>query len=236
MAKKARRTDTSGAATALAPVAGLARRDGVVAEIKRGIVLGKIRPGDKLTEISLSESLGVSRPTVREALSQLSREGLLIQEPYRGLRVADLEPRAIMDLAEIRVATDIQAATAILVDPTGHRLALLRAAWLRYEPTPDDLDPLVRHEAHVAFHRGIWEASENGFLMSLWPPTEAHLTIALANDQATRYDPERARSEHRALVEAIESRDPERIRAEFGRHCVGNARQLIELIGEQGGY
>jgi DNA-binding GntR family transcriptional regulator len=235
MAKNVPVTDrSSGTATALSPVAGLSRRDAVISEIKRGIVLGVIRPGDKLTEISLSESLGVSRPTVREALNQMSGEGLLIQEPYRGLRVADLEPQAIMDLAEIRVAIDVQAATAILADPTGHRLELLREAWHRYEPTPANPDPLARHEAHIAFHREIWEASGNSFLMSLWPVTEAHMTIALAYDQAARHNPEEARREHQALVEAIESRDRARIRAEFVRHCIGNARYLIELMDEHG--
>src|SRR5262249_32721249 len=132
MWKNGERADRSRAATGLSPVAGLSRRDAVISEIKRGIGLGMIRPGDKLTEVSLGESLGGSRPTVREALNQMSGEGLLTQEPYRGLRVADLEPQAIMDLAEIRVAIDVQAATAILADPTGHRLELLREAWHRY--------------------------------------------------------------------------------------------------------
>jgi DNA-binding GntR family transcriptional regulator len=221
------RVDVAGG---LSPISGHTRRDAVVAEIKRGIVLGLIRPGEKLTELALSESLGVSRPTVREALNQMSREGLMIQEPYRGLRVADLEPQAILDLAEVRVAIDVQAATAILADETGRRLDLLRAAWRAYEPTVTNKDPMVQHEAHIAFHRGIWEASENSFLMSLWPATEAHMTIALAYDQAARHDPDHARREHRAVVEAIESRDPVRIHDEFVRHCIGNARYLVALI------
>jgi len=75
----------------LAPVASISRRDGVMNEIRRAIILGTIKPGEKLTENKLSAALNVSRPTMREALAQLSQEGLLVQEPYRGLRVADLD-------------------------------------------------------------------------------------------------------------------------------------------------
>src|SRR5262245_340771 len=113
----------------LMPAAGVSRRDAVINEIKRGIVLGSIRPGDKLTETSLSSALGVSRPTVREALNQVAREGLLIQEPYRGLRVADLDAGAVLDMADVRVALDMQAAENILADSSGRRMGALLAAW-----------------------------------------------------------------------------------------------------------
>src|SRR5690242_612850 len=119
-ADSARATPSGGAA--LLPVASTTRRDGVIAEIKRGIVLGTLQPGEKLTEAQLSSSLSVSRPTVREALNQLAQEGLIVQEPYRGLRVASLDAKALVDIAEARVAIDMQAMTAILADASGRRL------------------------------------------------------------------------------------------------------------------
>lgn len=214
----------------LSPVSGLSRRDAVITEIKRGIVLGGIRPGQKLTEQSLSTTLGVSRPTIREALNQLVMEGLLTQEPYRGMRVADLEPQAVLDIADIRMAIDLQAVEAILADPTGRRMHLLDQAWEAYERQVDAVDPLVQHEAHIALHRGLWAASENVFLAHLWPVVDAHITIVLAHDQATRHDPERAHAVHKELIDAIRSGDREWIRRAFTAHTIDSARVLVDLM------
>jgi DNA-binding GntR family transcriptional regulator len=214
----------------LMPAESVSRRDAVITQIKRGIVLGSIKPGDKLTESYLSTALGVSRPTVREALNQVAQEGLLIQEPYRGLRVADLEPAAVLDIADARMALDIQAVEGILADPTGRRMQLLMRAWADYERDAFASDPLIQHDAHIAFHRGIWAASENSFLMRLWPVTEAHITIVLAHDQVTRHDPQRAHAVHAAIIDAIQTKDMDKIRAAFVAHTVDSARELVAIM------
>ncbi len=216
------------AASGLVPVATISRRDGVMNEIRRAIILGTLKPGEKLTENRLSAALNVSRPTMREALAQLSQEGLLVQEPYRGLRVADLDAGAILDIARTRVALDMLAVEDILADPTDRRLDLVRQAWEDYDRLPFDADPVEAHEAHVAFHRRIWAASENTLLIRLWPVTEAHLTIVLAQDQATRDDPRRAHDVHKLLVDAIFSRDLDRVHAAQIAHTMDGARELVE--------
>lgn len=214
----------------VAPVASVSRRDGVINEIRRAVVLGSIKPGEKLTEVQLSEWLNVSRPTVREALNQMAQEGLLIQEPYRGLRVATLDAAAIMDLATTRMALDMLAVTAIVEDGSGRRMRLLEESWTEYSRVEMDPDPVIRHESHVAFHRKIWAASENAMLLRLWPVTEAHLTIILAQDQATRADPVRAHNVHEKLVDAIRTKDLEVIRKAFTEHTIDSAKELIALL------
>ena len=210
--------------------ASISRRDGVMTGIRRAIVLGTLKPGEKLTENRLSAALKVSRPTMREALAQLAQEGLLVQEPYRGLRVADLDAGAIMDIARTRVGLDMLAVEGILDDPSGQRLARVQAAWEVYERLPFDADPIEAHESHIAFHRAIWEASENTLLIRLWPMIEAHITIVLAQDQATRDDPRRAHDVHKLVVDAILSRDLERVHRALIVHTVDSAKELIEML------
>lgn len=215
---------------AVMPAASVTRRDAVIAQIKRSIVLGHLKPGEKLTESQLSSALGVSRPTVREALNQVAQEGLLVQEPYRGLRVADLDPAMVLDMAQVRVKLDMQAAEAILADASGRRMNALMAAWAAYERDAFSEDALLQHESHLMFHRGIWTASENSFLMRLWAVTEAHITVALAHDQVTRHDPQRAHDIHRKLIDAISTRDLDQIRAAFVVHTVDSARDLVAIM------
>ncbi len=227
-------TSTQGGAGGLSPVASISRRDGVMNEIRRAIVVGSLKPGDKLTEVELSALLKVSRPTIREALNQLAQEGLLTQEPYRGLRVATLDATAIMDIAKTRTALDMLAATAILEDTSGRRMRQVEESWQQFDRVAFDPDPVAQHEAHIAFHRNIWVASENSLLLRLWPVTEAHLTIALAQDQATRANPARAHEVHERLVKAMRTGDLSIVEAAFISHTIDSAWELIALLnGEE---
>ena len=214
---------------ALAPVASMSRREAVLAQIRRGIVAGALRPGDKLTELVLAADLQVSRATVREALGQLAQEGLVVASRTAGLRVADLDTAALRDLARTRVALDLLAARAVLDDPTGRRLARRPAAWAAFESSAFDDDPVVRHEGHLAFHRAIWSAAENVVLDQLWPVIQAHMTIALAQDQAVRprpgtFPPAAPRPHGRAG-----ERHEARVEATFREHTIASADELIAL-------
>ncbi|MCM1011287.1 MULTISPECIES: GntR family transcriptional regulator [unclassified Brevibacterium] len=212
------------------PASNTERRQRVIDEIKRRIVLGELRPGQRIIEAELTSSLDVSRPTAREALNQMASDGFLIQEAYRGLRVADIEADSLLEIARIRVALDTEAITEILADPTGRRLATLEAIWEQFEAEDSDGDPLAMHAAHIRFHRGIWQASDNYLLMRIWPVVEAQMTIVLAYDQFTRRDPQRAHAIHSALINAIRSRDHSRIRMALKVHTIDSAQELSLLV------
>jgi DNA-binding GntR family transcriptional regulator len=213
-------------------VASVSRRDAVGIEIRRAIILGRLKPGDKLTETQLATSLGVSRPTVREALNQLTREGLIVQEPYRGIRVADVTKEQISDIAVARVGLDMLAIDAILAADTDRRLEIVEEGWRQFERFAFHPDPVVQHEAHLAFHRQIWAASENYLLLKLWPVTESHITLAIAEDQTARDDAKRAHRVHEELMKAIRTRDRETIHAAFVAHTIRSAEELLTLLSE----
>ena len=208
---------------------GTPQREAVVRAVRRAVVLGDLRPGEKLREVKLAAALDVSRPTLREALHLLVQQGWLVQEPYRGFSVTALDAGAVRDIARTRLPLDLLAATAVVEDASGRRLESVREAWRRYEAASGSDDPLARHEAHVALHHGLWLASENTMLLRLWPVTEALTTIALAQDQARRDDPARAHRVHHELVEAILGRDLQRIERELTRHTLDSAEELLAL-------
>lgn len=75
----------------------------LVGEKIRGRILdGKLRPGDRLVEDRLSEELGVSRVPIREALRELSAEGLVRIERNRGASVAEVTPQTVAEMIEVR--------------------------------------------------------------------------------------------------------------------------------------
>lgn len=221
------------AAARLAPVEARSRREGVVREIRRAIVLGDLVSGQKLTETSLSGALNVSRPTIREALAQLVNEGFLTAEPYREIRVASLSPAEMEDTARVRMALDRLAIDLIVEDATGRRLERVRAAWADYERDIAADDPLLRHTAHILFHRSLWDAADNVMLERYWPVTEAHITLQLAMDQRLASNAGRDVHVHRQIVEAIEraaTGDDSAVEPALTRHTLGSVHDLIAAL------
>lgn len=71
-------------------------------ELVRLIASGTLEPGQRLNEVHLAESFGVSRGPVREAARELEGQGLLVSRARQGFYVADFSPREIVDLYEVK--------------------------------------------------------------------------------------------------------------------------------------
>ncbi|QOV36869.1 GntR family transcriptional regulator [Streptomyces ferrugineus] len=215
------------------PVTTQTRRDAVVDELRRAIMAGELKGGQPLREVHIAQQLGVSRPTLREAIYQLIHEGLLEQQPYRGVVVTSIDEKFITDTAAVRVALETLAARALAEDPDGSGTARLRAAWLEYRTAHRTRDAARLHQAHTALHRTIWDASDNSMLKRIWPTVEAQINLAITVDESTRSDPDRALHVHERLIDAILGGDPDAIAAEVERHTRASADELLEMLAER---
>lgn len=216
---------------ALAPVTNATRRDVVVEALRKAILTGELSAGQRVKEADMAETLGVSRPTVREAMSQLIHEGILTQEPYKGFRVAQPTQQDLVDVAEVRVSLETQAALRLARDPGGPGMAMLRSALDVHLRAIASHDEVATHLTHLAFHRTLWEASGNSLLMRIWPLCALHIQSAMTYDQVTLNDPERDADLHRRLVDVIASGDEEKIRSEVQEHISRSADRVIEMMG-----
>lgn len=85
-------------------------RDVVFESLRKAIVEGSLKPGQRLMEVQLAEQLGVSRTPVREAIRKLELEGFVIMLPRKGAYVADMSVKDIIDVLEVRSALEGLAA------------------------------------------------------------------------------------------------------------------------------
>src|SRR5262245_32026138 len=83
------------------------KKDIVVEVIREAILSGELEPGARLMKDDLTERLQVSSTPVREALRQLETEGILQSSPNRGVRVAEVDLRAVSEIYLIRA--DLEA-------------------------------------------------------------------------------------------------------------------------------
>jgi DNA-binding GntR family transcriptional regulator len=219
--------------SALAPVTNATRRDVVVDAIRRALLSGELAPGQRVKEAPLADALGVSRPTIREAIHQLIHEGSLVQEPYKGIRVAQPSPQDLLDVAEVRVSLETLAALRLAKHPAGEGMRRLRQALQAHLDAIDAGDPVKADQTHLELHRTLWDGAGNGMLTRIWPLVESQIRMAMTLDQATLSDPARDAELHRRLVDVIASGDEEQIVAEVREHIARSADEVVKLIEHQ---
>ena len=81
-------------------------RDVVFNTLRRAILRGELKPGERLMEIQLANKLGVSRTPIRDAIRKLELEGLVLMIPRKGAEVAEITEKNLRDVLEVRCALE----------------------------------------------------------------------------------------------------------------------------------
>ncbi|HEY0807818.1 MAG TPA: GntR family transcriptional regulator [Pseudonocardiaceae bacterium] len=147
--------------------------DSAYLALRRDIVSGEIKPGEKLIEVVLADRYGVSRTPIREALRRLEQDDL-VQRDGRRVRVRHHRPDEIMDIYDVRILLEEAAARAAALLRTSLDVSLLtRALETMRGVNPDDTDG--RERACWAFHEQVWHASHSRTLADLLQRLQVNL-------------------------------------------------------------
>ena len=197
---------------------GRPRGQQVVEILRSAIITGSYEPGERLIEATLSTELGTSRGPVREALRQLENEGLVMSFPYRGavvLGVSDDEVQEV--LIPIRLTLERYSFLRALETMTDEDFAELgKQVWLMEQAAhADDLPRIV--EADLRFHEIVIGASGQTHTVQIWRTIWPRIR-AYFYRYGRGQDLGQMVREHRDLLEALQSRDPERMRAVLEQH------------------
>ncbi len=211
------------------------------------IVRGSIAPGDPLpSEVRICEMLNVSRTVVREAIRTLIGKGLLESRPKSGTRVRSPQHWNHLDPDVLRWRLEVTDTDSYLsklfqlrvsLEPTASALAAAAASDADREAIRQACEAMERARdneafvvADIAFHKGIYLATRNEFF---WPIAQM-LEITLRQSfaiAATGDHRARALKEHRAVMEAILARDPQRARAATETLLGHAATDLVVIRG-----
>ena len=139
--------------------------DSAYLALRRDIVSGEIKPGEKLVEVVLADRYGVSRTPIREALRRLEQDDL-VQRDGRRVRVREHRPDEIMDIYDIRILLEEAAARAAALRRSSLEVSLLTRAFEAMRGVnPDDEE--TRERACWQFHETMWTASHSHTLADL---------------------------------------------------------------------
>jgi Transcriptional regulators len=142
-------------------------RDVVFKTLRQAILLGELKPGERLMEIQLANKLGVSRTPIREAIRKLELEGLVLMIPRKGAEVAEIKEKSLRDVLEVRKALEELSAELACDRITPEMIEELRGAAGHFRKMLKGADVTEIAKADVRFHDVIYKAADNQRLMQL---------------------------------------------------------------------
>jgi DNA-binding GntR family transcriptional regulator len=206
--------------------------------IRRWIVEGHLRPGERLVEQRLAEDLQLSRTPVREALRMLQSEGLVAFEPNRGARVRELTRGHIADLYELRGRLEAMAAELAAERATPEERAALEAADVAFADTAraagdGDLEAVreVFHQNDV-FHLTLLSAAHHEPLTQSLLRSVDHTLVFQAFRHYDRHGMERSVEFHSLITAAVLAREGERAARLTHEHVLQGRDQLFAVVGD----
>lgn len=200
-------------------IAALSARDRAYHELKYRILEGQLAPGTTLLENEVAQLLAMSRTPIREALIRLEEERLVSVRPRRGFTVIEQSIDDLVEIYEVFSTLEVRAAR-LAAGPEHDRAALERLDRLVDEMERATAQGDITHWSHLddVFHADIVALCGNSRLQatlrSYWDE-QYRVRMAIV---PLRPPPSQSDSEHRAIVQAIRERDPDRAEALHRRH------------------
>ncbi len=210
----------------------------VVRQIEQLILRGILRPGERLpSERELSERLGVSRPSLRDAISELQERGLLTTRAGAGIYVADVlgsafapalirlfadHDEAVFDYIAFRRDLEGVAAARAATSATETDLKVIDTLFNKMEAAHSKRNPTDEAELDAQFHIAIIEASHNVIMLHMMRSMFDLLKEGVFYNRQVMFKQRNTRDilleHHRAMNEAIQARDPEAAREAVSDH------------------
>jgi DNA-binding GntR family transcriptional regulator len=194
----------------------------VVPAIRRMITTGALPQGVHLREAELATALGMSRGPVREALIELSREGLVVLRRHRGAQVITLTTADAEEVYTLRRALERLAVERACGKPTGSHLAELDAILDSMQELDADYSPDLAVELDLAFHDVLVRAAAHSRLERSWQQIRSQIAMFLHDRHLARRDfHEIAYPEHRAVRDIVAAGKVGAAIAVIDNHLVG---------------
>ena len=208
--------------------------DWVIASLREAILTGYFEAGEKLDQDLIAEELGVSRTPVREALKRLESEGFINVRPHYGAFIIDVSRQDISDVFEVRGLLESEVVRQVtplipesVLDELDRSLAETQAQF--------EAGGGAKHfESDVGFHETIDNYVENRLLKEVLDSLTNRISMIRRFAQlGPGYHMSESFREHRAILRAIQQRDPEEAAKRMRAHLERSSLRVQEVAEQQ---
>jgi GntR family transcriptional regulator, rspAB operon transcriptional repressor len=207
---------------------GASLSNNLFSELRKDILTGKLRSGDKLSEQQVCDLYGVSRTPVREAFRQLEMEGFLTTIPNRGAFIVGLSSRDLTDLCEMRKSFEMIAVRWAIERITKEEMEKLEEAYefMEFYTMKKDADKMLNINMH--FHELIYEAAHNRMLAHTLTDYQFYIKQTKVNSGYLETELDEVLAEHKRIYQAFVTHDAEAGEKAVAAH-LDNARKRTGL-------
>ncbi|MCF4124444.1 GntR family transcriptional regulator [Methylobacterium sp. SyP6R] len=199
--------------------------------IRDAIVNAELAFGQALPEDGVGLAMGVSRTPMREALTRLQAQGLVVIVPKKGTFVFDPSPDDVDQLAGFRLMLESEAVRLSLAGAPAAALAGLRTAHAAMLEARRSGDARAYARADTAFHASFFKECGNGYLAKAYESIawqvaalRAQLSVPRSHEQETSF------SEHAAMIGHFEAGEADGLLEILARHILRSATVYREAI------
>ena len=221
-------TTKTGISPIFLPAESLADR--VSHAVRRGILEGRLRPGENLSISDLATDLGVSHSPVREALQRLSSQGLIVLRPARSAMVAPLGLADLQEIYRLRRLIEVEAVARAAPLLSDGDLTTLDVEFAKLCDVPPDDDAFwAGHNAfHAALLAPVTTPRLERIVTELWHAGERYIRIVyIETDVLFTHS---ADDRHRPLLHAAHTRNATAMRNAIAHHLLSNEREIVKSL------
>lgn len=204
--------------------------DRVAAVLRRAIFDGDLESGTALREVALADRLGVSRPTIREALTVLVAEGLAVREPNRGVSVTSPDPASIADVCRARAVLEIAGLRQWREADPEARAAVHRALGAYTQAVAQGASYETLNARHLAVHASFVGLLGSPRLVAVADGLSAELRLALAQIDRVRRNAHDQAGSHSQLVAMLDADDVDGAVASLEHHLTAAETDIKEAL------
>lgn len=194
-------------------------------QLEQMILDGRLGPGERLDEMELARTFGLSRTPVREAIKALLAVGLVEARGRQGTHVAILSIPALIEMFDVMSALEGLCARFAARRATPAERAAMREVHRELVTAYEAGDPIAFYKVNQQFHDMLYDAAHTHFIAD--QAIQLRRRIGAYRLRAT-YQPGRmlsTLSEHVRIMDAIDAGDPEEARKAASEH--------VQLLGDQ---
>ena len=196
--------------------------------LERMITIGELAPGDKLNEATLAERLGVSRGPVREAFRMLEEAGLLTLKKNRGVYVRQVPLDEALEIYDLRAMMEAEVGALLAINATAEQITALQTMLSSMEAAVAASDAPLYFQLNVEFHETLVSFAGNKKMFLLYRRLTRELDLFRRRNLSQQALLSNSIQEHREVLAAIASRDPERAAQTLRRHVLNSRERTAQ--------
>ena len=208
-------------------------RSQIEEEVREAILRGVFKPGERLPELLIANQLGVSRAPVREVLSALERDGLVVNIPRRGNFVIDFSETDIDEIYSLRLLLEIGALRRAISRFTEEDFEKMQELVNRLgEASKQEKDPLEVMMIDLAFHEHIYQVADHSRISEIWSRLRMQTQLLIGVTNSTHYIDQPMKL-HQEILDALRARDLESAEAKLRDHIVDAQHRALKRLSKE---